>query len=566
MRLNKLWVYKNNEVLREVPFKDGINLIVNKESDSLSSGNSVGKSTLSRLIDYIFLSDGKDIYQEPEFSKLIPEVVDLIDNNEVFIRLSVTGFNKNEYLFGRFLSRGDRAKRYFVGQKEIDKSEYTSLLSEHVFGVTSDKPTVRNLSHKFIRNTHDKMQNTTRFLHVNTKPDVYDQLYLFLFGFKDLHLLKEKGLINRRISTKKKDLSAYRKPNKESALQKMLKPLEEEKKELKQKISNFDFTDNQEKGVKELVDIQSQISDLTVEYSNYETRVGYLKRSIEKLKSNASSVDGKEIYEIYEFAGVSVNKELKRTYEDLMVFHNKVISNKVKLIENDLFRFEELSISVKKQINTLQLSESRVFKEVSEPETLKSIGEIYNNLSLVREKIASVGVLLNKIEDTKEEISLLEREKEKIVKKINESSEQLDSNVEIFNTYFGELSKDFYEDRYIFDLSFDLDSEKCEFDIANITPNSTGGKKKGELSAFDFAYIKFVNDTKINRATFIIHDSIEDVDSKQINDIFVEASKLNGQYIVSVLSDKLSSSCFDKYKKQDVILELSETDKFFKIS
>ncbi|WP_325891113.1 DUF2326 domain-containing protein [Grimontia sp. NTOU-MAR1] len=565
MRLNNLWVYKNNKIIREITFKDGVNLIINEESDSLSSGNSVGKSTLSRLVDYIFLSDGKDIYQAPEFGKLITEIVDFIDNNRIFVRLSVTGFDDREYLFGRFLSRGDSAKLYFIGQDEVGKNEYTKLISEQVFGFIGDKPIIRNLSHKFIRNTHDKMQNTTRFLHTNTKPDIYDQLYLFLFGFQDLHLLKEKGAINRRITTRKKDLSAYRKPNKESALQKMLKPLEEEKEELTKKISNFDFTDSQEKGVKQLVSIQSEISELTVKYSNYETRVSYLIKSIDKLKSNASSVDGKEIYEIYNFAGISLNKKLKRTYQDLMVFHNKVISNKVKLIENDLFKFEELSKSVKSKINALQLSESRVFKEVSKPETLKSIGEIYNNLSLVREKIASVEVLIKKIEDTKNDISSLEKDKEVIVNEIFKNSEILNDNIEVFNSYFGELSKDFYEDRYIFDLNFDLDSEKCEFDIANITPNSTGGKKKGEVSAFDFAYINFVNKKKINRATFIIHDSIEDVDSKQINDIFTEANKLNGQYIVSVLSDKLSNPCFNKYKENDVILELSETNKFFKI-
>lgn len=565
MRLNKLWVFKNNEVLREIPFKDGVNLIIDSESDSSGSGNSVGKSTLSRLVDYIFLSTGKDIYEEPEFGKLIPEVIELIDNNNIFIRLSITGFDGKEYLLGRFLARNENSSLYYLGQKEVDKKKYTKILAEQVFGLTSDKPTIRNLSHKFIRNTHEKMQNTTKFLHGNTKSDVYDQLYLFLFGFKDLHLLKEKATINRKISTKKKDLSAYRKPNKESALQKMLKPLESEKEELKQKISNFDFTDNQEKGVKELVDIQSQISELTVEYSNYEARVNYLKKSIDRLKSNASSVDGKELYEIYEFAGVSVNSKLKRTYEDLMVFHNKVIANKVNLIESDLFRFEELSLSVREKINELQSSESKVFKEVSEPETLKSIGEIYNNLSLVREKIASVGVLLNKIEDTKKEISELEELKESIVIKINDNSEELNENVEEFNTNFGELSKKFYNDRYIFDLNFDLDKEKCDFDIANVTPNSTGGKKKGELSAFDFAYIKFVTNKGLNRPRFIIHDSIEDVDVKQIIEIFNEANKLEGQYIVSVLSDKISKDSFAEFKSHDVILRLSESDKFFRV-
>lgn len=52
MRLNKLIILKNNTLVREVPFKDGLNLIINKRTSGKDSGNSVGKSTLSRVLDY----------------------------------------------------------------------------------------------------------------------------------------------------------------------------------------------------------------------------------------------------------------------------------------------------------------------------------------------------------------------------------------------------------------------------------------------------------------------------------------------------------------------------------
>ena len=67
MKLIKLSVYKNNELIRAVPFKNGLNLIVNSISQSGGTGNSVGKSTPSRLLDYLFLSSGEDIYTEAEF-------------------------------------------------------------------------------------------------------------------------------------------------------------------------------------------------------------------------------------------------------------------------------------------------------------------------------------------------------------------------------------------------------------------------------------------------------------------------------------------------------------------
>lgn len=565
MQLDKLNVFKNKELLRSIQFKKGLNLILNSDSKSAKSGNSVGKSTPSRLIDYLFLSSGEDIYTEPEFKKTIPEVTNFLDNNEILVELEFFGFDNKPYIISRDLKTNTKEAFYYINRESADSKKYKELVSTQIFGQQSDKPSVRNLSHKFIRNTNEKMQNTTRFLHINSKPDLYDQVYLFLFGFTGLELLKEKASINNQVSTKKKHLAAYRKPHKETSLVKMIKPLEAEAELLKQRISEFDFKDNQETNVKELVRVQSEISDLTLSYSKLENKINYLNKSIENLKSSATNVNGRELSDIYAEAGIAISGELKRSYGELVVFHNKVLANKVKLIEAELHSVESTSASVRLDINNMQEKEASVFKNINEPDTLKSIGRMYNDLSSIRENIASTSALLKKIEDTKEAIELLEDTKSKVVDKINSNTVELDSNTELFNQYFGDLSKSFYNERYIFDLNFNLDKEKCEFDIACISPNSTGGKKKGELSAFDLAYINFVNEKRLKRPTFVIHDSIEDVDVNQVFDIFQNANRSNGQYIVAVLSDKLTNEEFDVFKKESVVLELSETNKFFKI-
>ncbi|MEY8201270.1 MAG: DUF2326 domain-containing protein [Colwellia sp.] len=565
MQLHKLNVLKNKELLREVQFKIGLNLILNSDSKSAKSGNSVGKSTPSRLIDYLFLSSGEDIYTEPEFEKTIPEVANFLNNNDILIELEFISFDGKPYVISRDLKTNLKDALYYINRESVDSKIYKELVASKIFGQQSDKPSVRNLSHKFIRNTNEKMQNTTRFLHLNSKPDVYDQVYLFLFGFTGLELLKEKASINNQVSTKRKHLAAYRKPHKESSLIKMIKPLEAEASLLKQKISEFDFKDNQETNVKELVSVQSEISDLTLIYSGLENKINYLNKSICNLKSSATRVNGRELSDIYSEAGIAISGELKRSYEELVVFHNKVLSNKVKLIESELLSVESGSASVRLDINVMQEKEASVFKNINEPDTLKSIGRMYNDLSTIRENIASTSALLKKIEDTKETIELLESTKAKVVDKINNNTVELDSNTELFNQYFGDLSKSFYDERYIFDLNFNLEKEKCEFDIACISPNSTGGKKKGELSAFDLAYISFINEKKLKRPTFVIHDSIEDVDVNQVFDIFQNANRSNGQYIVAVLSDKLTGKEFDVFKRDSVVLELSETNKFFKI-
>lgn len=565
MKLIKLSVYKNSDLIRSVPFKKGLNLIVNSASQSGSSGNSVGKSTPSRLIDYLFLSSGEDIYTEAEFGKPIPDVYRFINENTIYVELEFKGFDKKSHKVGRTLTTDPKASVYYIDSKVCDKSDYIDIVAKQIFGQFNEKPSIRNLSHKFIRNTNEKMQNTTRFLHGNTRPDIYDQLYLFLFGFSGLDLLKDKANLNNKIRTKTKHLSAYRNPHRESALQRMIAPLKTEEEELQNKINSFDFTGSQDSSVKELVDIQNRISDLTIEYSKIKTRLSYLDRSIAKIRESAASVDGKELTTIYAEAGVAVSESLKRSFEDLVVFHNKVISNKVNLLKHDLAIYLVEEERLRGEIASLQKTESGIFKHIKEPDTLKSIGLLYNDLSKIKEQIAGISALLDKIENTKKEIESLESSKFKVVQEIAKNTEDLDSNVEKFNEYFGELSKYFYGDRYIFDLEFDLETERCRFDIVNIAPNPTGGKKKGELSAFDLAYIQFVTSTHIKRPSFVIHDSIEDVDVNQVFDIFQKADHLEGQYIVALLSDKLVDPRFDILKKDSVILELSEGDKFFRI-
>ncbi|MEH8127391.1 DUF2326 domain-containing protein [Aeromonas veronii] len=565
MRLCKLQVIKNNNILREITFKKGLNLIVNVDSKVARSGNSVGKSTPSRLIDFIFMSSGDDIYTESEFRKVIPEVAELIDENEIIIELYFVGFDGKDHLIGRNLTRISKNSLFYINRERVSKASYQELVAQQIFGQREEKPSIRSLSHKFIRNTNEKMQNTARFLHLNAKPDEYDQLYLFLFGFIGLNLLKEKATLTNQIATKRKHLASYRSPHKESALLKMIKPLEVEESILKLKISEFDFKDAQESSVKELVKIQGEISDLTIVYSELEAKSAYLSKSIDKLRKGASNIDGKELRDIYAEAGVAISDKLKRTYEDLVVFHNKILSNKINLILSELGVTKTHSEEIRIKINNLQAMESNVFRNIKEPDTLKSIGQMYNELSLIREEIASTKTLLQKIEDTKSEIDSIESNKRKVVLKIQDNIASLEKNIEVFNRNFGDLSKLFYDERYIFDLSFDSEKGKCEFDVVCVTPNSTGGKKKGELSAFDLAYINFVNEINLKRPTFIIHDSIEDVDINQIFDIFHAANNIEGQYIVSVLSDKISDSRFDAFKNNSVILELSESDKFFKL-
>ncbi|WP_407320925.1 DUF2326 domain-containing protein [Dickeya ananatis] len=565
MRLNKLIILKNNVLVREVIFKNGLNLIINKRTSGKDSGNSVGKSTLSRVLDYLFMSSGNDIYHDVEFGKDIPEIVSLINDNILTFTLDFNTVENKRAIVSRIISIDDKNSKFYLNGIEINKKQYSDFISQAVFGLTTDKPSLRNVSHKFIRNTNEKMQKTLNFLHANTTSDIYDSLYLFLFGFNGLPLIKKKGEFNKDIKKQKAYLAAYRNPNRETVLSKMIKPLKKEIAEAERNIKNFDFKDSHDESLKKLSEIQGGISDYSLTYASLNMRVRNIEESILSLKNNITQLVEDDLIEIYTSAGIYFNGELKRSYEEMVLFHNDVIKNKINFLESELLKKKEEIYVVNEKINNFHEQESSLFKTIKEPETLKSINQLFNKLTELRENLASIESNLTRINDTNALIKSLEDSREKLLHEIELAVQGLEKNIEVFNEFFGDLTKEIYGERYIFDLSFDVDRGKCNFDISCVTPNSNGGKKKGEITAFDLAYIKFVDSVKLKRPTFVIHDSIEDVDVNQIRDIFLEANNINGQYIVSILSDKFSGDVDLKMMTDNSILELSSTNKFFKV-
>ena len=65
MFLKRLIIENKAGVIRDIPFKKGINLIVDETPETLTqqtTGNNVGKTTVLRLVDYCLGSKGESVY------------------------------------------------------------------------------------------------------------------------------------------------------------------------------------------------------------------------------------------------------------------------------------------------------------------------------------------------------------------------------------------------------------------------------------------------------------------------------------------------------------------------
>ena len=128
-----------------------------------------------------------------------------------------------------------------------------------------------------------------------------------------------------------------------------------------------------------------------------------------------------------------------------------------------------------------------------------------------------------------------------------------------FNEYFSEISYSLYGERFV--LSTDKTKKGYGLDISSVGGNLGTGKKKGQMAAFDLAYIQFADTLEIKCLHFILQDQIENVHHNQITGILTEiANKVNCQYVLPVLKDKLPA---DIDVKQYEVLSLSQSDKLF---
>lgn len=142
MLIKKILISSPLEVIREIPFHKGINLIVD-ESNGQITGNSVGKTTVLKLIDFCLGAKSKTIYEDPENIKEIYTLVrDYLVENNVSVSLHLTENLDDEkarsvVIERNFLSR-KKTVRKIDGISYIEK-DFEDKLTELFFQIKSIK-------------------------------------------------------------------------------------------------------------------------------------------------------------------------------------------------------------------------------------------------------------------------------------------------------------------------------------------------------------------------------------------------------------------------------------------
>ena len=565
MFLKSLTIDHDTDLIRNIVFRKGINLIVDetKTSDIRESGNNVGKTTVLRLIDFCLGSSGKNIYKDPEFrAKSNLEVEQYLTNNNVHVTLILKEdlsiqISKEVKIRRNFLARGEKIIE--VNDESVKVKNFPEILKSLIFHSDQKKPTFKQIISKNIRDEKNRLLNTVKVLHPTTRSEEYEALYLFWLGIDlDVSDRKQKLFAEKKIE---EDLQKrLKKESTVSQLQQSLLVINGEIEELERKKDNLNLNENYEEEVRSLNNAKAEISRISTQITRLELRVELINESAQELDKEISSVTVDKIRRVYEEAKVLLPL-VHKTFEETLEFHNGMIREKRKYITNELPEIQSELESLQRHLK-LELS-----REKSLSEGLKASG--------VMDDFQDIVVKLNQSYENKgaieEQKRLWESSIDKLklinwdIKEIDEGIVSLDNTIQQrvseFNKFFSKLSDELYGEKYV--LSADKSNKGYELNISTLFGNPGTGKKKGEMAAFDLSYIQFADYLGIECLHFVLQDQIENIHDNQINNILTQfVENHNCQYVLPVLRDKLPDD-IDVSKFE--ILSLSQDDKLFKI-
>ncbi len=567
MFLKSLTISNQYETIREIKFRNGINLIID-ESEGKITGNNVGKTTVLKLIDFCLGANPKIIYEDPESKKEIYKLVkDFLITNNILITLCITEDlnDENTQIFTierNFLLRNKKI-RMINGQK-YNENEFEPKLKELFFPEhTATKPTFRQIISHNIRYKDLSINNTLKTLDKYTSDAEYETLYLFLLGC-EFTKGNNKQEILQKIKQEFNFKKRLEKIQTKSAYEAALSLIENEIEILNKKKANFNINEHFETDLKELNKLKYQINMQSSEISRLHIRRDLIYETENDLSSSASNIDLHQLEMIYNQAEINIGP-IQKSFEDMVQYHNQMINEKIKYITKELpsllKKIEEKNIA----LNKLLKKEAEISANISKSDSFEELEILIVELNEKYRKKGDYEGTILQLEEVENNLKLY-NEKLKLIDDEIFSDDFEDSvklQINKFNEHFASTSKILYDEQYAlkYDKVTDGKGQKLyKFSAFNL--NFSSGKKQGEISCFDIAYTFFADKENIPCMHFLLNDKKELMHDNQLVKIADLVNRNNIQFVASILKDKLP----DELNNEDYfILKLSEDDKLFRI-
>ncbi len=572
MFLKSLTISSESQIIREINFRNGINLIIDEtpiSENKIETGNNVGKTTVLKLIDFCFGASAKGVYLDQESKKEYRLVKEFLKEQKILIKLILKEdldipSSKEIEIERNFLSRTKIIRR--INGQDLTEDEFELKLTELIFpNHQADKPTFRQIISHNLRYEDEKISQTLKTLDRYTSGVEYETLHLYLLGCEVGSGNKKQELLTKiqQENTFKKRLE---KNQTRTAYETTLALIDTDIEKLNRKKANLNLNENFEKDLDKLNSLRYQISKISSEISRLNIRKDIIIEAKQELEANVSNIDANQLQIIYQQATNQISG-IQKTFEDLVKYHNQMIVEKVRFITQELPNLEN-DIQIKNnQLQTLLLEENGVTALIAKSDSFEDLENLINELNEKFRKKGDYERIIQQLSEVETELENLNDELQEIDDELfSDDFEQIVKNQkDKFNQYFASISNELYGEQYV--LNYDIDTNTkgqklYKFSTFNVNNPMSSGKKQGEISCFDIAYILFADEENIPCLHFILNDKKELMHGNQLVKIAELANKKNIQFVASILKDKLPA---ELNKEEYFVIKLSQNDKLFRI-
>lgn len=517
---------------KTITFHKGLNVVVGDNEAS----NSIGKSTLLSIIDFIF---GGKTYIEKNTGSI---------NTYGLHSFSFKFLFDKEYFFKIDTNRNKIYKcdsKYEILDGEYFEIEEYLLFLKEKYKFTEIELSFRNIISTFIRFWGKENVFVDKPLKLHKDSSDKDSIENLIKLFKLYEIIKK---LNEDLKNKKENKSIYIKANKFNLINKITQST------YKKNLIELNFIDNKLKEIKKnLISytkdvtkiVNEEILSLNSEKDKILSTLNYYKNKLERLKLNLDNktyIKSKNLVKLKEFLP-SINLD---KIEEIEEFHNGISKILKKELKKDIDSTENI-------INELNLEYQDILKEIEKYYTLNDSSEV------IFDSVYTLSLNKNKLE-TENEVYLKNQE---LIDNIKELSKLLDEklkdiyenlNIKINNEII-KINKKVYKTNTSPEFKI---TENGNYIFSSENDKGTG-KYYSNLLIFDIALNRLLN------IPILIHDSFlyKNIQNETIEKFIELYNQLNTQSFISLDEISKYSKNTQKIILDKKIIKLSKTNILF---
>lgn len=551
----------NDTLLREVTFRQGINLVVDNEESN--KHNKVGKTTFLRCLDLLLgARDKKIIYYDHQLQQENPTLKELVNDSRIAVEGVFTpnlSIPDHEDELTCKVELFERGKRYINGSR-YSYENYVRKLNEIFFAHRTAKPTFRMLIKSFIRiSARSDDPGFLKNLDSTSHSD-YHSIYDVLFGLGSHTDKSQSAEVNNKLNAIKNARKTYLELRDNDGI-------ETKKSELEASIESLNALEQRLEAVTDLpafhrfkdaqAELYSQFSRAYERKSDLEYHLAMIDLSIQEIEQERDLQAEVDIQSEFYAEIAELVPHLDKTFTQMLSFNQRLIENKLKY-------FSDLKSDTNEQLLATQaeITELAGNHEVLDDPALDEFQELNHKIAELTLRIGELQEFVNTAERFEEKIASLEAELKQLKESIEVSSPQAKQRIASFDYFFKDVSEAINQEH----PTLKYNDEIGDFPLEIVLPDgASSGSRKSLMAAYDLAYQEFAKSNNIVAPRFFIHDVVENIEGDDLRHIIDICENTGAQMIVAVLHEKLVSAGLSEQAIEDyTILNLSSTNKLFR--